>query len=125
MPLTATDRMKKGKNNMTNRPTIEDSSLNDLIQPATDNNGTPIAILNGEKKSPQKKSTGSKKQRITVQISEDVIERIKNAVYWTPGLTLTSLAEDAFSKAVDILEEERRVPFPKRKEELKTGRPIN
>ena len=65
------------------------------------------------------------KQRITVQISEDVIERIKNAVYWTPGLTLASLAEEAFSKAVDVLEEERKTPFLKRKEELKTGRPIN
>lgn len=65
------------------------------------------------------------KQRITVQISEDVIERIKNAVYWTPGLTLASLAEEAFAKAVDALERERKAPFLKRKDELKTGRPIN
>lgn len=57
----------------------------------------------------------SKKQRITVQISEDVIERIKNAVYWTPGLTLASLAEEAFSKIIDALEDERKSPFPKRK----------
>jgi len=46
-------------------------------------------------------------------------------VYWTPGLTLASLAEDAFSKAVDDLEKEKEAKFPKRKEELKTGRPIN
>jgi hypothetical protein len=46
-------------------------------------------------------------------------------VYWTPGLTLASLAEEVFTKAVDVLEEEREAPFPKRKEELKTGRPIN
>jgi len=72
----------------------------------------------------QKKPKQQKKQRITVQISEDVIERIKNAVYWTPGLTLASLAEEAFSKAVDVLEEGRDAPFSKRKEELKTGRPI-
>ena len=49
-----------------------------------------------------------RKQRITVQISEEVIERIKNAVYWTPGLTLASLAEEAFAKVVDALEEEKR-----------------
>lgn len=67
----------------------------------------------------------SSKQRITVQISAEVIERVKNAVYWTPGLTLASLAEQAFSKAVNALENERKVPFPQRKEELKTGRPIN
>ncbi|MFI0436153.1 MAG: hypothetical protein ACH350_10620 [Parachlamydiaceae bacterium] len=53
-----------------------------------------------------------------------MIERIKNAVYWTPGLTLASL-EEAFAKVVDALEEERKAPFPKRKEELKTGKPIS
>ncbi|WP_283248329.1 hypothetical protein [Parachlamydia sp. AcF125] len=32
---------------------------------------------------------------------------------------------EAFSKAIDALENEREAPFPKRKDELKTGRPIN
>lgn len=63
-------------------------------------------------------------QRITVQISADVIERIKNAVYWTPGLTLATLAEEAFSIVVDKLEQERGEKFGRRKEELKTSRPF-
>lgn len=70
------------------------------------------------------KKENTKKERVTVQISSDVIERIKDAVYWTPGLTLSSLAEEAFAQVVDDLESERKAPFPKRKEELKTGRPI-
>jgi hypothetical protein len=37
---------------------------------------------------------------------------------------LASLAEEAFSKIVDELENDREAPFPKRKEELKTGRPL-
>jgi len=41
-----------------------------------------------------------------------------------PRLTLASLAEEAFSKAVDALEKERKASFSKRKDELKTGRPI-
>lgn len=65
------------------------------------------------------------KERITVQISVEVIDRLKNAVYWTPGLTLTSLAEDALIIAIDKLEKMRKEPFPKRREELKTGRPIS
>ncbi len=106
------------------RPTIQDNPLDSLFESAVSSNGNSVAVLNGESaSSPKPKS--SKKQRITVQISVDVIERLKNAVYWTPGLTLASLAEDAFSKAVDQLEEEKEAPFPKRKEELKTGRPIN
>lgn len=109
---------------MSKRQTIGENPLDLLIPPAIENNGTFIATINEDQPVSKKKSK-SKKQRITVQISEDVIERIKNAVYWTPGLTLASLSEKAFAKAVDALEEEREAPFPKRKEELKTGRPIN
>lgn len=109
---------------MAKRQTIGDNPLDMLLEPAVSSNGNSVAVPNGEGPSPQQKSKSSKKQRITVQISVDVIERLKNAVYWTPGLTLASLAEDAFSKAVDQLEEEKKAAFPKRKEELKTGRPI-
>jgi len=107
------------------RSTIADGYLDSLIPPKEEVNGTSVAVLEEEKQAPaQIKQKSSQKQRITVQISEDVIERIKNAVYWTPGLTLASLAEEAFSKIVDERENDREAPFPKRKEELKTGRPI-
>jgi len=72
-----------------------------------------------------KRQNLQKNNALQSKFSVDVIERLKNAVYWTPGLTLASLAEDAFSKAVDDLEKEKEAKFPKRKEELKTGRPIN
>ncbi|WP_036746567.1 hypothetical protein [Parachlamydia acanthamoebae] len=110
---------------MAKRPTIGDNPLDGLFQTAVESNGTSVAVLEEEQQDPKIRQKPSRKQRITVQISEDVIERIKNAVYWTPGLTLASLAEEAFAKVVDALEEEREAPFPKRKEELKTGRPIN
>ncbi len=73
---------------------------------------------------PQINRASQAKQRITVQISVDVIERVKNAVYWTPGLTLTSLAVEALSIAVDKLEKARKEPFPKRGAELTSGRPV-
>jgi predicted DNA binding CopG/RHH family protein len=111
---------------MAKRQTIGENPLDGLFQAITENNGTFAAVPEEEKQafSQVKQQKSSQKQRITVQISENVIERIKNAVYWTPGLTLAWLAEEAFTKAVDVLEEERKTPFPKRKEELKTGRPI-
>lgn len=111
---------------MAKRQTIGDNPLDNLIQPLTHNNQT-AGVLEVEEETQQlkQKQPRSSKQRITVQISVDVVERVKNAVYWTPGLTLASLAEKAFSKAVDALENEREAPFPKRKEELKTGRPIS
>ena len=67
----------------------------------------------------------NQKKRITVQISEEIIERIKNATYWTPGLTLSYLVETALDREVNQMESERGNAFEKRRAELKTGRPIN
>jgi hypothetical protein len=64
------------------------------------------------------------KERLTVHLPVDLIDRVKNAVYWTPGLTLAGLAEEAFTAAVERLERERGEPFPPRKTELKGGRPL-
>ncbi len=64
------------------------------------------------------------KERLTVHVSVDVIDRIKNCVWWTHGLTLSDLAEDAFLNAVKKYETKRGEPFPKRKAELKGGRPM-
>lgn len=64
------------------------------------------------------------KERLTVHLPVDLIDRVKNAVYWTPGLTLASLAEEALAAAVEKLERQRGEPFPPRKAELKGGRPL-
>jgi hypothetical protein len=64
------------------------------------------------------------KERLTVHLSIGLIDRMKNAVYWTPGLTLAGLAEEALAQAVDKLEKERGEPFPPRQAELKGGRPL-
>lgn len=54
----------------------------------------------------------------------ELINRVRDAVYWTPGLTLTVLAEAALNKKLKRLEPERGDPFPPRREPLKAGRPI-
>lgn len=64
------------------------------------------------------------KDRLTVHLPVDVIDRAKNAVFWTPGLTLAGLAETAFLKALERLEKENGGPFAPRKAELKGGRPM-
>lgn len=78
------------------------------------------------------------KQRLTVQISEDVVERAKNAVYWTRGLTLAQLTEEALEKAISALEKNCAIfcdktgdplkkkgdLYPKREDTLKSGRPV-
>ncbi len=63
------------------------------------------------------------KTRITFYISMDTVERAKNAAYWTPGVTLSSLAEEAIVQHIERMEGERCDPFPKRENELAKGRP--
>lgn len=103
------------------RQTIGDNPLDGLM---IETNTNVTAVVEDTKPTPTTRKATAK-QRITVQISEAVIERVKNAVYWTPGLTLASLAEESLAKAVDQLEGKRKAKFPHREEELKTGRPIH
>jgi len=66
------------------------------------------------------------KERLTVHVPVDLIDRVKNAVYWTPGVTLAGLSEEGLLKAVQRLEKKHNQgkPFAKRKAELKGGRPL-
>src|SRR5436853_7333995 len=54
------------------------------------------------------------KERLTVHMPVELIDRVKNIVYWTPGLTLARLAEEALTKEVEKREKERGEPFPHR-----------
>lgn len=64
------------------------------------------------------------KERMTFHLPVEVMERAKNAVYWTPGLTLADLAAQALTDAVDRLERKKGESFPPRKANLKGGRPM-
>ena len=74
------------------RQTIGDNPLDALLEVNPEMN--PKKKINGVEKLVQKSNSGGNgKQRLTVQISEGVIERVKDAVYWTRGLTLAQLTE--------------------------------
>lgn len=62
--------------------------------------------------------------RLTFHLPAAVLERAKNAVYHTPGLTLAGLAVAALTRELDRIEEQRGQPFPARNGPLRTGRPI-
>ena len=51
------------------------------------------------------------KERLTVNLPPELIERARNAVYWTPRRTLADLAEEALLKALRRLEKENGGPF--------------
>ena len=61
------------------------------------------------------------KQRLTIQLPGLLLNRAKNAVYWTPGLTLAAIAEEGLKYVVERIEKEHGSSFPNRREELKGG----
>jgi len=73
---------------------------------------------------PQEKRARVIKERLTVHLPVPLIDRVKNAVYWTPGLTLAGLAEKSLENTVDNIEKKNGEPFPQRKANLKGGRPL-
>jgi len=64
------------------------------------------------------------KVRLTILLSSSLVERVKDVVYWTPGLTLSDMAEEAFTAAIQEREKGRKKQFPPRRGKLKAGRPI-
>lgn len=64
------------------------------------------------------------KERCTLRISRDLLDKLRDAVYWTPGLTLGALAEEALRTCIHDIEQSRGEPFPPRAGNLKPGRPV-
>ena len=63
------------------------------------------------------------KQRLTITLPEDMLNRLRNTVYWTPYLTLAGLIETAVAAKLGEIEKQNGEPFPTRSQELKGGRP--
>lgn len=99
----------------TKRKTIGDNPLDAVVPRPTSRDAAVTEPELGRKPA---------KERMTFHLPVDVMERAKNAVYWTPGLTLADLAAQALTDAVDRLEKKRGESFPPRKAELKGGRPM-
>ena len=65
-----------------------------------------------------------KRHKVSAEVDYDVAERVKNAVYWTPGLTMARFIERALEDAIQKLEDERGGRFDQREMELVGGRPM-
>ena len=65
-----------------------------------------------------------KRHKVSAEVDYSVAERVKNAVYWTPGLTMARFIERALEVAIDKLEEDRGEKFEMREGELVGGRPM-
>jgi hypothetical protein len=107
------------------RKTIGNSPLDTVVPRREPESGTPIPSATTQTQRAGEGGPGRiAKERLTVHVPVELIDRVKNIVYWTPGLTLARLAEEALTKEVEKREQERGEPFPHRAEELRGGRPL-
>src|SRR5215510_5024955 len=67
--------------------------------------------------------TEARKQRVTITLPLALLERLRNAVYWTGHGPLARLIADALDDAVTDMEQANGQPFPQRLSPLKRGRP--
>jgi len=63
-------------------------------------------------------------ERVTVGLPPATAERARQAVYFTPGETMSGLIATAIEAEVKRREKGRGEPFPARKAPIRKGRPI-
>jgi uncharacterized protein (DUF4415 family) len=102
----------------------EANPITEYLQGGSKKTDAHAASYEMAKHAPQAAPQGPKKQRVTIHIDVDLIDRVKNAVYWEPGLTLTDFAQTAFEKQLKKMETAWGDVYPKRKHQLKGGRPM-
>lgn len=61
--------------------------------------------------------------RLTVSLPVDLVDRVRDAVYWSPDLKLAWLIAQSLRASLADLEKSRQGPFPKRIMALRAGRP--
>ena len=64
-----------------------------------------------------------RKIKLTISLPSDLIDRLRDAVYWSPGLTLAGLIAQSLRTSLAEMESLRQGPFPKRTNALRAGRP--
>ena len=65
----------------------------------------------------------TRKQRVTITLPLSLLERLRNAVYWTGHGPLARLISEALDDAVTHMEQDNGQAFPQRLAQLKRGRP--
>jgi hypothetical protein len=126
---TEKSTIPSGKNPLANvsysqtRPPIENLIQNTVKDEAKSAATGEAGAKSAEKTPSADKPEPVRKDKVTVLLPEDLIERLRNAAWWERK-TLATIAEDGIRRAVERLEKEHGGPFETRGEEkLKTGRP--
>jgi len=80
--------------------------------------------INTDQKSVAANEPKTGKQKLTVHLASELADRVKNAAYWNPRLTIASIAEQGIKSVIEKFEREHGGKYPPREGELVGGRPI-
>lgn len=83
-------------------------------------------VVNNDRREPTSVANDAKagKQKMTVHVSFELADRVKNAAYWNPRLTIAAIAEQGIRQAIEKFERDHGGKYPPREGELIGGRPI-
>jgi len=73
---------------------------------------------------PATQPASGRRQKLTIHLDADLVNRVKNAAYWNPRLTIARIAEQGIRAAMEKVEKENGGPYLQRESELIGGRPI-
>lgn len=73
---------------------------------------------------PEKEKKAKNKERFTINVSPDLIERARRTVVHTLGLTVSALVTEALTKELDLREKKNGGPFPQSSAKPQVGRPV-
>lgn len=65
-----------------------------------------------------------KREQISGYISDDLLDRVRNIVYWSPGMTLTAAVERGLRLFAEEAEAGHGGRFPQRDSPPRTGRSL-
>ncbi len=101
-------------------PAAPPPSTDDSPAPAREStaSGHPVSIRSGPAETP------SGREKLTVHLDGALVNRVKNAAYWNPRLTIARIAEVGIRLAIEQVERENGGAYPRREAELTGGRPI-
>lgn len=93
-------------------------------KPAETKPARPMPRGNAEPDGPPAGGAKAGRQKLTVHLPADLAERVKNAAYWNPRLTIAGIAEQGIKGVIERVEREHGGRYPPRDGELIGGRPI-
>jgi hypothetical protein len=95
-----------------------------LVVEATPKPTPPQEPSNDAEATSQEVAPVEGRQKLTVHLEADIVNRVKNAAYWNPRLTIAKIAERGIRLALKEVEKEHGGAYPQREGELVGGRPI-